>query len=65
MSKTDKDQSAIIAERFRDVAKLEAVLIEAGRRAIQEHARAGRKVPFWKDGKVVWEIPEIEPLEPE
>ncbi len=65
MTPKDKNQNAIIAERLRDTAKLEAVLIEAGHLAIQEHARAGRKVPFWKDGQVVWEKPEIEPLESE
>ena len=63
MTPKDQNQKDIITERFRDIAKLEAVLIEAGRQAIQEHARAGRKVPFWKDGQVVWEMPEIEPLE--
>ena len=63
MTPKDQNQKDIITERFRDIAKLEAVLIEAGRQAIQEHARAGRKVPFWKDGQVVWEMPEIGPLE--
>ncbi len=63
MTPKDQNQKDTITERFRDIAKLEAVLIEAGRQAIQEHARAGRKVPFWKDGQVVWELPEIEPVE--
>ena len=65
MTPKDHNQNDTITERFRDIAKLEAVLIEAGRRAIQEHARAGRKVPFWKDGRVVWKKPKIEPVEPE
>ena len=65
MTPKDHNQSDTITERFRDIAKLEAVLIEAGRRAIQEHARAGRQVPFWKDGRVVWKKPEIAPLESE
>ena len=56
MTPKDQNQKDTITERFRDIAKLEAVLIEAGRQAIQEHARAGRKVPFWKDGQVVWEL---------
>ena len=65
MIRKDQNQNDAITERFRDIAKLEAVLIEAGRRAIQEHAQAGRKVPFWKDGRVVWKKPEIDPVEPE
>ena len=65
MTPKDHSQNDTITERFRDIAKLEAVLIEAGRRAIQEHARAGRKVPFWKDGRVVRKKPKIEPLESE
>jgi hypothetical protein len=40
-----------------DDAYLEAVR-RAVRAAVLDHARAGRAVPTWRDGKVVWIPPE-------
>jgi hypothetical protein len=48
-----------IAERLKDVAKIEAVLTEAVRQAVLEHARAGRSIPVWRNNQVVWERLEI------
>ncbi len=53
-------QQAVIAARAQDAAKIEQVLNEVARKTVQEHARAGRKIPVWRDGQVVWILPEIE-----
>jgi hypothetical protein len=48
-----------IAERLKDLAQIEAVLTEAVRQAVLEHARAGRSIPVWRNNQVVWERLEI------
>jgi hypothetical protein len=47
-----------IAERMADTAGMEATVREAVREAVLAHARAGRAVPTWRNGKVVWLSPE-------
>ena len=37
---------------------LEANMRRAGREAIRQHALAGRSIPVWQDGQVVWLSPE-------
>ena len=58
-----KVDSATIAERLRDDAKIEEALNRAGRKAALEHARAGRAIPFWRNNQVVWEVPKVEDYE--
>ncbi|QDT48127.1 hypothetical protein Pan258_21670 [Symmachiella dynata] len=58
-NRSESDSSAITA-RLLDFTKIEQVLNEVARKTVQEHARAGRKIPVWRDGQVVWILPEIE-----
>jgi hypothetical protein len=37
---------------------IEAALKRLGREVVLTHARAGRSVPSWENGKVVWISPE-------
>jgi hypothetical protein len=45
-------------ERPADDGAIEAALYRLGREVVLAHARAGRAVPSWEDGKVVWVSPE-------
>jgi hypothetical protein len=54
---TDKNNHATVAERLKDVEKVQVVLKQAARQAILEHERAGQKVAVWRDGQVVWDEP--------
>jgi hypothetical protein len=45
-------------ERLVDSAAIEAALKRLGREVVLAHARAGRSVPSWENGKVVWVSPE-------
>lgn len=58
-NRSESDSSAITA-RLLDFTKVQQVLNEVARKTVQEHARAGRKIPVWRDGQVVWILPEIE-----
>lgn len=60
MKQRRQNDRAAIAERLKDLAKIEAVLTEAVRQAVLEHARAGRSIPVWRNNQVVWERLEIE-----
>jgi hypothetical protein len=60
MKQRHQNDRAAIAERLKDLAKIEAVLTEAVRQAVLEHARAGRPIPVWRNNQVVWERLEIE-----
>lgn len=33
---------------------IDKAIEQADREALLEHARAGRSVPIWEDGKIVW-----------
>jgi hypothetical protein len=57
MIPTDKNDHATVAERLKDVKKVQVVLKQAARQAILEHERAGQKVAVWRDGQVVWDEP--------
>ena len=48
-----------VVERLKDVDGVEQALMRAERQALIEHARAGRKIPVWRDNKVVWETPDV------
>ena len=48
------------ADRALDTEGIEAALDEARRTALREHALAGRKVPVWCNGRVVWVTPTLE-----
>jgi len=58
VNQSESDSSAITA-RLLDFTKIQKVLNEVARKTVQEHARAGRKIPIWCDGQVVWILPEI------
>jgi hypothetical protein len=47
-----------LAELFADPAFITAAITRGVRRAVVEHARAGRSVATWRDGKVVLISPE-------
>jgi hypothetical protein len=55
MTKQNQPDHASITERLSDVAGVEEVLKRAGRQAEIEHARAGHKIPVWRDNQIVWE----------
>ncbi len=55
MTQHNQNDHATIAERLKDLEKIEAVLTEVGQRVILEHARAGRPIPVWRNNQVVWE----------
>ena len=55
----DSEKHARIAERLRDIDGVRAALREARKRALLEHARAGREVPVWRDNRVIWEVPRV------
>ena len=59
MNRDEIDQNEI-AKKLQDIARIEEVLAEATRRAVAEHARAGRKIPAWRNNQVVWEIPPVQ-----
>jgi hypothetical protein len=59
VNQSESDSRAITA-RLLDYAKIEQVFAEVARKTVQEHARAGRKIPIWRDNQVVWILPEIE-----
>lgn len=60
MRQQSQSDHITIAERLKDLSKIEAVLTEAGRQAVLEHVRAGRFIPVWRNNQVVWERPVIE-----
>jgi hypothetical protein len=43
-----------IQELFADRDLITAALTRGAREALLRHARDGRSVPTWRDGKVVW-----------
>jgi hypothetical protein len=47
-----------ITEIMTDYKAIEGAMQRAVRDAVLAHARAGRSVPTWRDGKVVWLQPE-------
>ncbi len=53
-------KQAEISTRAKDARKIEEVLQMVARKTLQEHARAGRKIPIWRDNQVVWIVPEID-----
>ena len=50
-----------VAELMADQGLIDAAIQRAARRAVLEHARAGRDMPLVRDGKVVW-VPAAEIL---
>lgn len=66
ISRSNKDDHAEISRRLQDTAGIERALARAGRQVLREAALMGEKIPFWRDGQVVWEVPELpEPEQPE
>jgi hypothetical protein len=59
MTEETKSERVTVAERLKDVAGVEQALTRAEKQAVAEHARAGHKIPIWRDNKVVWETPEV------
>jgi hypothetical protein len=47
-----------IVRCFEEGTPIDEAIIEAVRKARQEHKRAGNPVAEWRDGKVVWIAPE-------
>lgn len=55
MATDDRDW---IARAFEEGTPIDEAIVEAVRKARQEHKRAGNPVAEWRDGKVVWIAPE-------
>ena len=47
--------------RIMDTARICELISEAARDVLNEDARAGRQVPVWRDGEVVWITPTLQP----
>lgn len=47
--------------RIMDTARICELVSEAARDVLNEDARAGRQVPVWRDGEVVWITPTLQP----
>jgi hypothetical protein len=60
MKPCDSPAAASVYERALDSAGIENALDQATRVALREHAVAGRKVPIWRDGGIVWVLPTLE-----
>jgi hypothetical protein len=58
MTSAHEAAHALIAERLKDMARVESALKQAARQAVLEHARAGLPIAVWRDGRVVWEEPQ-------
>ncbi|HUQ69556.1 MAG TPA: hypothetical protein VM165_08540 [Planctomycetaceae bacterium] len=54
---TPQETNDRIDEAFRDPRIIQAAIEQGIADAMREHARAGRVVPIWKDGKIVWVDP--------
>ncbi|MCA8995769.1 MAG: hypothetical protein KDA80_02260 [Planctomycetaceae bacterium] len=47
-------------KQFADIKATEREVEVAVAEAIRQHLRAGRQIPVWQNGQVVWVTPEIE-----
>ena len=56
----NESDSRAITSRLLDFTKIQEIFNEVARKTVQEHARAGRRIPVWRDNQVVWIVPEIE-----
>lgn len=54
---TPQETNQRIDEAFRDPRVIQAAIEKGIADALQEHARAGRLVPTWSGGKVIWVDP--------
>lgn len=57
MTHDAKGDHTTVTERLMDVEKVQDVLKQAARQAVQDHRRAGQKIAVWRDNQVVWEEP--------
>ena len=48
--------------RIMDTARICELISQAAQEILNEDARAGRKVPIWRDGEVVWVTPMVHPI---
>jgi hypothetical protein len=64
---TPQETNERIVQAFRDPKIIQAAIEQGIADAMREHAQAGRVVPTWRDGKVVWVDPvtlaEVERIE--
>jgi hypothetical protein len=54
---TPQQTNERIDEAFRDPKIIQAAIEQGIADALHQHAQAGRAVPTWRDGKVVWVDP--------
>lgn len=52
------DEGDWITRMFEEGTPIDEAIVEAVRKARQEHKRAGNPVAEWREGKVVWIAPE-------
>lgn len=55
MIQNNEQQHADISRRLKDTRAVTEALKRAARDAIEDHARAGKKIVVWRDNQVVWE----------
>lgn len=60
MSRENPQDHEEVRRRLKDTAGVQAALKQAAREAVQEHARAGKKIVVWRNNQVVWEDPDAQ-----
>lgn len=57
MIRNNNEQAIDISARLRDSGGLHSALRSAAIRAVEDHAKSGRKIVVWRQEQVVWEFP--------
>lgn len=57
MIRNNNEQSVDISARLRDSGGIHSALRCAAIRAVEDHAKSGRKIVVWRQEQVVWEFP--------
>lgn len=60
-----RDRDMQPADRVEDVPRILRAMTEAAREAILRHKRLGNPIATWRDGRVVWLMPDEIHLDPE
>ena len=59
MIRNNNGQSVDIGQRLNDIGGIQHALRRAARKAVEEHAKSGRKIVVWRQDQMVWEVPTI------
>lgn len=59
MIRNNNGQSVDIGQRLNDLGGIQHALRRAARKAVEEHAKSGRKIVVWRQDQMVWEVPTL------